>query len=64
MIGVIFVLINQSDIKKAAKNNSVIFNFDKADLDRIDKMVTRFNGGKGDNLMIIDPTIADQSFMT
>lgn len=57
MIGVIFVLINQSDIKKAAKNNSVIFNFDKADLDRIDKMVTRFNGGKGDNLMIIDPTM-------
>ncbi|CAH1232608.1 hypothetical protein PAECIP111891_07055 [Paenibacillus allorhizoplanae] len=58
LVSAIFVLLNQQSHKENTnKNKSIIINFDQVDLDRVDEMVKRFNEGKGDNLMIISPTI-------
>ncbi|GGD76456.1 DUF4362 domain-containing protein [Paenibacillus nasutitermitis] len=57
LLGVILSLTSQSQKENIDKNNSLLSNFDQADLDRIDNLVKRFNDGKGDNLMIISPTM-------
>ncbi|WP_141692401.1 DUF4362 domain-containing protein [Paenibacillus pectinilyticus] len=49
------MFVNQSNKVNDTATNSVIFHLDRADLERVDKMVTRFNEGQGDNLMIIEP---------
>ncbi|REE69623.1 uncharacterized protein DUF4362 [Paenibacillus taihuensis] len=55
LIGVITVLVTKPDSQKSSENNAYILNFDKADLKRMEAMVSRFSEGNGDNLMIIEP---------
>ncbi|SEO97200.1 DUF4362 domain-containing protein [Paenibacillus sp. OV219] len=55
LLGVISILVVKPDTNKTTNNHAIIINYDRADLDRLEEMVSRFNEGHGDNLMIIEP---------
>jgi uncharacterized membrane protein YvbJ len=48
---------NNAKSRTISRSDSFLINFNRKDYDRLKTLVTRFNDGKGDNLMIIPPII-------
>jgi len=57
IIALVFVIIMKNGSDHLSHNDSIITNIDQAGFNRIEEVVNRFHNGKGDNLMIISPTI-------
>jgi hypothetical protein len=56
LVGLLAADLEKSELAES-KREDILIHFDRKDLNRMKETIQRFSEGKGDNLMLIEPTI-------